>query len=103
MKRIPFLLPLVGAFILFAACNGTTNSQTKSGKVKLSTEIDSASYALGVNVASQVKGQGFEEMNFDAFLKAVQDVYSGGDLLIGEVESQGVLQNFFTIERFFIS
>ena len=101
MKKIPFLLPLLGAVILFTACNGTINSQTKQGKVKLATEIDSASYALGVNVASQVKGQGFEEMNFDAFLKAVQDVYGGDDLMIGEVDAQGVLQAFFTkgVER----
>lgn len=96
MKKIPFLLPLLGAVILFTACNGTTNSQTKSGKVKLTTEIDSASYSLGVNVATQVKGQGFEDMNFDAFLKAVRDVYGGQDLEIGEVEAQGVLQAFFT-------
>jgi FKBP-type peptidyl-prolyl cis-trans isomerase FklB len=101
MKKIPFLLPLFGAIILFTACNGTTNSQTKQGEIKLSTEMDSASYALGVNVASQVKVQGFDEMNFDAFLKAVQDVYGGSDLMISEVDAQGVLQTFFTkgVER----
>jgi FKBP-type peptidyl-prolyl cis-trans isomerase len=95
MKRISSLLPLFGAILLFTACNGTSNSQTKSGKVKLSSESDSASYALGVNVATQVKGQ-IEELNFDAFIKAVKQVYGGEELLIGEVESQGVLQAFFT-------
>ncbi len=85
MRKIPFLLPLLGAIILFTACNGTTNSQTKSGKVKLTTEIDSASYSLGVNVASQVKVQGFEEMNFDAFMAAVKDVYGDQDLKISEL------------------
>jgi len=89
-------MPLFGAILLFTACNGTSNSQTKSGKVKLINESDSASYALGVNVATQVKGQGLAEMNFDAFSKAARDVYSGEELLIGEVESQGVLQAFFT-------
>jgi len=96
MKRISFLLPLFGAIILFTACNGTLNSQTKSGKVNLSTELDSASYALGVNMASQVKGSGFSEMNFDALIKAFKDVYGDNDLLISEVEAQGVLQAFFT-------
>ena len=95
MKRIPFLLPLIGAIILFTACNGDLNSQTKTGKVKLSTETDSASYALGVNVASQVKGQ-ITDLNFDAFINAVKDVYGGDDLLIGEVQCQSVLQAFFT-------
>jgi len=95
MKRIPFLLPLFGAILLFTACNGTLNSQTKSGNVKLSTETDSASYALGVNVASQVKGQ-ISDLNFDAFMNAVKDVYGSKDLLIGEVECQSVLQAFFT-------
>lgn len=101
MRKIPFLLPLLGAIILFTACNGTTNSQTKSGKVSLTTEIDSASYSLGVNVASQVKVQGFEEMNFDAFMAAVKDVYAEKDLKISEIEAQGVLQAFFTkgVER----
>ncbi len=96
MKKITFLLPLFGAILLFTACNGTSNSQTKSGKIKLSTEIDSASYALGVSMASQVKGQGFPDMNFDALIAAFKDVYGDNDLLIGEVESQGVLQAFFT-------
>ena len=89
-------MPLFGAIILFTACNGTTNSQTKSGKIKLSTEIDSASYALGVSMASQVKGTGFPDMNFDALIAAFKDVYGDNDLLIGTVEAQGVLQAFFT-------
>lgn len=95
MNRLSILLPLFGGILLFTACNGTTNSQTKTGKVKLGTDIDSASYALGVNVASQVKNQGFEDMNFEAFLKGVKDIYGGEDLIITEVESQSVLQDFF--------
>jgi len=95
MNKLSFLLPLFGGILLFTACNGTTNSQTKTGKVKLGTDIDSASYALGVNVASQVKNQGFEDMNFEAFLKGVKDIYEGEDLIITEVESQSVLQDFF--------
>lgn len=95
MKKIPFLLPLIGAFVLFTACSGTTNSQTSTGDVKLNTEVDSASYALGVNVASQVRGQGFDEMNFDALIKGMKDVYAAEGLMITEVEAQGVLQAFF--------
>lgn len=96
MKKLPFLLPLFGALILFTACSGTTNSQTSNGDVKLTTQVDSASYALGVNVASQVKGQGFDEMNFDALIQGMKDVYAAEGLMITEVEAQGVLQEFFT-------
>lgn len=101
MKGLSFLMPLFGAIILFTACNGTTNSQTRSGKIKLSTEMDSASYALGVSMASQVQGSGFPDMNFDALIAAFKDVYGDGDLMITEVASQGVLQAFFTkgVER----
>jgi FKBP-type peptidyl-prolyl cis-trans isomerase FklB len=96
MKRLSLSTLLIGAVLFFTACNGTTNSQTKSGKVSLKTDADSASYALGVNVASQVKG-GIEDMNFDAFIQAVKDVYAASDLQITEVESQMVLQKYFTM------
>jgi len=96
MKRLSFLLPLIGSVLLFSACSGTTNSQTKSGKVSLKTDVDSASYALGVNVSSQVKKQGLDEMNYDAFIQAVKDIYSDSDLKIEEIESQMFLQQFFT-------
>ena len=43
-----------------------------------------------------MKGQGFDEMNFDALIKGMMDVYGSEDLMINEVEAQGVLQAFFT-------
>ncbi len=93
MKNLKFILvALVGVFFI-TACNSQKETASNK-KVDLSTEVDSVSYALGFNVASQVKSQGFSELNYDAVAKALMDVYESGDLLISEMECGQVLQEF---------
>jgi len=95
MKKIAYLLPIALLALIIASCSGTAQSGAGKGDVKLTNEMDSASYALGVNVASQVKGQGLTDMNFDAIAKAIRDVYEGNDLMIDETACMGTLQTFF--------
>ncbi len=72
------------------------NSTLKIGAVKLVTPSDTASYALGVNMASNVKNMGMDEINLQVFAKAFQDVYASEKLLITEEESNPILQAYFT-------
>ena len=46
------------------------------------TNMDTISYSLGVLVASNLKNQGFENLNSESFTKAVNDVLKGSDLKI---------------------
>ena len=88
MRLIKFFTIVVGLLVL-SSC--TTKAQTKKS---LDTEIDSVSYALGLNMANQLKGN-FDEMNQDLFVQGFRNgVYSINNL----IESNDIsllLSNFF--------
>lgn len=72
------------------------NSQNMEN-VKLESEIDSLSYSLGVNVGQNIKAQGVESLNADAFAKAITDVYGGEELAINESEAGQIIQTYFSV------
>ena len=87
---------LIIALVTVTSCNQMKNSTLKIGAVKLVTPTDTASYALGVNMASNVKNMGMDEINLQVFAKAFQDVYASEKLLITEAESNPILQAYFS-------
>jgi len=78
--------------VVFFGCNGQKNV---GQNVELTNEIDSVSYSLGLNVARNVKGQGLEEINIDALVKAFNDVYEDRELVLNEMEAGQCLQSYF--------
>jgi FKBP-type peptidyl-prolyl cis-trans isomerase len=96
MKTKSLVGLLIVALVTVTSCNQMKNSTLKIGAVTLATPVDTASYALGVNMASNVKNMGLEEINLQAFAKAFQDVYEDGKLQITEAESNPILQAYFT-------
>lgn len=68
----------------------TTTQKAVSGSVKPSTQpplsiknaTDSASYALGVRIAQNMKAQGFDKLNMAVFQKAINDVLQNNPLVI---------------------
>ncbi len=96
MKTKTLVGLLMMALVTVTSCSQSKNSTLKIGAVKLVTPVDTASYALGVNMASNVKNMGLEEINMEAFAKAFQDVYANEKLQITEAESNPILQAFFT-------
>ena len=67
MKVIKFLVVV----IVFGAMLSCNNAQ-KSNKDLLKNEVDSVSYAIGLNMANQVN-QGFTEINKEVYMKAFKD------------------------------
>ncbi len=82
------------ALLTTTTCGQMENS-TKLGKIDLKTETDTASYALGVNIATAIKAQGFDDLNITALAKAFQDVYQDEKLKITNEESEPILQAYF--------
>ena len=82
----------VAATLAFASCNNSTET-AQAGAI--TTEIDSVSYALGVNVASSVKQSGLDTINPALVAKAFEDVMSAGTLTIDNEAGQQILQNYF--------
>lgn len=79
---------------LFVSCNSSKNSMESEG-FNLSNEKDSVSYSLGVNIATNIKNQGFDSINTAALAKAVEDVYGDAELAISEQEAGEYINNYF--------
>lgn len=57
--------------------------------------MDKLSYALGIDIGSQLAGMGAKELNIDDFAQAIKDVISGSELKVDNAEAQTLVQNFF--------
>ena len=88
MKKIT--LSLVGAIALFSCGNeGGSDSAT----IILNNNIDSVSYAIGINSANGMLTQ-FGEGNMDAYIKGFKDAIDSNELMITKDESQGIIQMY---------
>jgi len=93
MKKMLFPGLLVAFLVTLGSCN-SNNTSTTSKKVKLKTQIDSVSYALGVNVASWAKTSGLDEIETDALVNGFQDVMDGKDVKITNEKAQPIIQAY---------
>ena len=89
MKKINTLILAVAAISLISC-----NNQGGTNKKSLETEIDSVSYALGLNMASQLKAN-FKEVNKDVFTQGFKNGMDSLNLLINEKDVRAVLNTFF--------
>lgn len=63
--------------------------------MNIENELDKVSYSLGVNIATNIKGQGLDEVNYEAFSKGVEDIYENNSTQISPAEAQQILQAYF--------
>jgi FKBP-type peptidyl-prolyl cis-trans isomerase FklB len=61
----------------------------------LSSQRDSVSYSLGVNIANSLKDQGFEDLNAEALSKAIADVFSNSRLQIEPAKGEEIINEYF--------
>ncbi|MBC7487401.1 MAG: FKBP-type peptidyl-prolyl cis-trans isomerase [Cytophagaceae bacterium] len=59
------------------------------------TEKEQVSYSLGVNIASNVKQQGFEDISIEVFTAAIQDVFDDKALKIDLATGGQILNEYF--------
>ena len=88
MKLIKFL-----AVIFLTTIVSSCNSQGVTKK-SLDTEIDSLSYAIGMDVARNVQTN-VSEMNKDLFLQGFNNVMDSTNLLIDKEQVQEILSTYF--------
>ncbi|MFY9241801.1 MAG: FKBP-type peptidyl-prolyl cis-trans isomerase [Polaribacter sp.] len=87
--RVIKSLAIIAVLTLMVSC-GNQKPEVKS----LETEIDSASYALGLDMALKVKAN-FDEANTDLFLQGYRNGIDSTNLLIDQKELNGFLSKFF--------
>ena len=82
-------LSLVTMVILVASCNqnGATQKQIK-------TELDSVSYAIGMDVARNVKAS-FDDFDRELFMQGFNNVSDSSDVLLEESKAQQVVRAYF--------
>lgn len=87
MKKLILLTILILSVTLAGA-------QKKVGKVKIKTENDSLSYALGINIAHNLKSQNVDNLNPMAIAKAFEDYYAQKSTMTSD-EANAYIQEFF--------
>ena len=88
MKIMKFL-SLVTMVLLVVSCN--KNGVTKK---PLKTELDSVSYAIGMDVARNVKSS-FDDFDHDLFIQGFINASDSTDILIEQADAQKVVQAYF--------
>ena len=59
------------------------------------SEMEKVSYSLGVSIATNVKSQGLEQVDYESLANAFKDVFENNQLQISENEANMVLQDYF--------
>lgn len=62
----------------------------------LQTEVDKASYCLGLNIASSLKNEGISTINADAFAEGIRDLLENNTLQIPITEASQIVQAFLS-------
>ena len=110
MKKIVFIAGLGLLSVLHAEAQNTTkktttktNKSTSTTKKKMSnstyeikTQAERVNYSLGINIAANLKGQGFDSLDVKALSQGFKDYFEKNELLISEGAAQQILQEYFT-------
>jgi FKBP-type peptidyl-prolyl cis-trans isomerase len=86
MKTFPILLAL--AFAVLVSCNKGTDKN-----VALSTQKDSVSYALGIDIATNLKTS-FDTLNLEAFYQGIKDIYIDTAGLFDDKKAQEIIMRY---------
>jgi FKBP-type peptidyl-prolyl cis-trans isomerase FklB len=84
-------------FLLIAAVSTlSVDAQKKKKPVKLVTNNDSVSYALGSFLGSNLKNGGFNNVNMQVLSRAIEDVLTTNDTLIKPQVANELIQKAYT-------
>ena len=91
-KKIILLLAFV-PMVTLAQQKKTTSKSTQPVSA-LKTKTDSASYAFGLKIASDLKSSGVESLNYNLWTKAMEQVFKGEKTDISEEQAQDIITSF---------
>ncbi|SDL69908.1 FKBP-type peptidyl-prolyl cis-trans isomerase FklB [Daejeonella rubra] len=89
-------------FLLFFAASALSTlsfAQTKPAAAPaplFKTQTDSASYAFGASIANDLKSRGVTSLNYSLISKAMNDVLSGGTIIISPEKSQEIIYAYLS-------
>lgn len=84
--------------IAVLACSSIAAAQNKPAAVPLfKTQLDSASYAFGASIANDLKQRGVNSLNLSLVSKAMNDVFSGGEVNFNPEKSQEIIHGLLSV------
>ncbi len=97
MKTRTLIVIMATSLTAFVACKQGENGGTESteGSLELKTEMDSVSYALGINLGSNVNKSGMTEINGAALGAAAELSAKGDSAKFTPVEAGEILNAYF--------
>jgi len=93
--KIKKLLIITSIVFSLSSCDKTVNTS----KVKLETQVDSVCYALGTNFITSFQRSSIDDVNFDAFIKGMNDAYEKNELKMEDKEILSCIQSYFAEQR----
>ncbi len=95
MKKILILITVIG---ITNACKNNKNDA--NSQLNLNSEIDSVSYALGVNIGESIQQMQLNDLDFEMVKNGMTDAIDPEKLaLIAGQNAQSILQNYFTKQQ----
>ena len=82
----------ITAMFLFVSCSQMPGTKKE---VTLDTELDSVSYAIGIDIANNLKKSGFDEINSDAVAKGFEDIFADVDPLMDAAMANKYVMDYF--------
>jgi FKBP-type peptidyl-prolyl cis-trans isomerase len=99
MKKTIFFFSafLLGSLALLVSSCSVAPGTAK--KVVLNNDIDSVSYAIGIDIAGNLKRNGFDEINPEAIAKGFDDVFKDAEYLIDPEAANQYVMDYFNKSR----
>ncbi len=89
---LPFL-----ALVALYSCDG--QGTKKDTSMEMTTELDSVSYAIGIDIANNLKQNKLDNINVDAFAAAMKTVFAGEETLMPMEESRNIINQYMIAQR----
>ncbi len=90
MKKL-LILPLLALVTLYSCNQTNTNDKTN---MELKTELDSVSYAIGLDIANNLKHNKLENLNVNILAEAIVTAFEGGEAKMTPEQAGATVQAF---------
>lgn len=87
MKKI--IIPVI-TLLIFASCS--SSQKKKDATATANNKIDSFSYAIGINIAENMKSQGIDKIDVASLSRAFSDVFSNNPKLMTADQAMAIIQ-----------
>lgn len=95
MRRVALISSLFLLFSSVLMAGAADQQTTNTESVEIKTKRDSASYAVGINVANSLKEDGLTDLDPLIIARAIEDIFKGKQLMVSENEANKALNEIF--------